>query len=100
MDASFERLRGRGAFVVSSSFTAAQGGYVGVTTLVSGRGAECVMRCPRSWPSRSVKVVADGGTGAVALRWRDGGAFFSFATEAGTRYTLSGGGGQQHVMAV
>lgn len=95
MDASFERLRGRGAFVVSSSFTAAEGGHVGVTTLVSERGTECVMRRPSSWPRSSVKVVASDGGGAVVVAWRDGSAFFSFATTAGTRYTLSGGRNQR-----
>ena len=46
MDASFERLRGRGAFVVSSSL---RGGVVGNTTVVSQRGGRCVVRRPRSW---------------------------------------------------
>ena len=41
MDASFTRLPGRGAFVVSSSFDKATKS-VGATTIASGRGGDCV----------------------------------------------------------
>ena len=88
MDASFERLRGRGAFVVTSSFTK---GVVGVTTIVSERGATCVMRRPSSWSKSSVKVRDLQANKNVVVVWERGGDdYFSFTTAAGSRYTLSG----------
>ena len=50
-DASFRRLRGRGAFIVSSSVV---GGKVGATTIVSERGARCTLRRPLSWRKSTV----------------------------------------------
>ena len=88
MDASFSRLRGRGAFIVSSSFDKATKS-VGVTTIESGRGEDCVLRRPQSWSRAALKVTASGGGGAVALQWfGDGDAFFSFPTATGATYTL------------
>ena len=85
MDASFERLRGRGAFIVSSALAK---GKVGETTIVSERGGRCVLRRPASWPEPAVAVTLAGRK--VALSWLGGGAYFAFETEAGARYTLSG----------
>jgi hypothetical protein len=88
MDASFTRLRGRGAFVVSSSFDKATK-TVGVTTIVSGRGEDCVMRLPQSWSKSKLKVLV--AAGAVArVEWSGADRFFSFKTEKGESYTLSG----------
>ena len=87
MSASFTRLRGRGAFIVSSSITK---GVVGGTTLVSNRGETCVIRRPQSWSKAAVKVVAEGSP--VEVRW-EGAAdaeFFSFLTTKGQTYTLTG----------
>jgi alpha-L-fucosidase 2 len=86
-DASFERLRGRGAFIVSSSIT---NGTVGKTTIVSERGATCVMRRPASWPKPSVHVLAVATGKAVGLDWKAEDSFFSFGTAAGGVYELSG----------
>lgn len=83
-DASFRRLRGRGAFVVSSSLV---GGKVGPTTIVSERGARCTLRRPASWPKSAVTVTAV--SGRPELVWQ-GDEFFSFETVAGTSYTLVG----------
>ena len=92
MDASFSRLRGRGAFVVTSSYDKATKS-VGVTTIESGRGEDCVLRRPQSWSRSALKVTAaGGGSGAVALQWfgAGGDAFFSFPTAKGATYTLEG----------
>jgi len=92
-DASFDRLRGRGAFVVSSSVV---GGKVGRTTIVSERGARCTLRRPASWPKSAVTVTAVSEVAgkrksvAVGLTWQ-GDEFFSFDTVAATSYTLVGG---------
>jgi hypothetical protein len=86
-DASFTRLRARGAFVVSSSFA---NGKVGTTTIVSGRGERCVLRRPQSWPKANVKVTIAGGTSADVI-WEGGGdTFFTFGTKSGASYELSG----------
>jgi hypothetical protein len=87
MDASFERLRGRGAFVVSSSY---RDQVVQGTTVLSERGAECVVRRPSSWAQANVKVVAVSSGKEVQIAWQDGGAFFSFATLPGESYALDG----------
>ena len=109
MEASFTRLRARGAFVVSSSFSrtaaaaagggggaaaaAAGGGWkVGVTTIASERGEECVLRRPQSWSKAAVTVTTSGGK-AVRQRWSsdaDGGEYVSFDTTTGETYTLHG----------
>ena len=84
MDASFRRLRGRGALATKS---------VGVTTIESGRGEDCVLRRPQSWSRAALKVTSSGGGGgAVALKWsgEGGDAFFSFPTAKGATYTLEG----------
>lgn len=94
-DASFFRLRGRGAFVVSSSFAS---GKVGQTLLLSERGSACTFRRPQSWPKIAVSVVDDATRKTVALAWEgksgpEPGAgadiFFSFPTNAGASYTLN-----------
>lgn len=94
-DASFFRLRGRGAFVVSSSFAS---GKVGQTLLLSERGSACTFRRPQSWPKIAVSVVDDATRKTVALAWEgksgpEPGAgadiFFSFPTTAGASYTLN-----------
>jgi len=98
MEASFTRLRARGAFVVSSSFSrtaaaAAGGGWkVGVTTIASERGEECVLRRPQSWSKAAVTVTTSGGK-VVRQRWSsdaEGGEYVSFDTTAGETYTLHG----------
>ena len=105
MDASFTKLRGRGAFLVSSSFVKGVG--VGTTTILSERGEICVLRRPQSWAKAKVRVVTAAAVGAVAaaaarapgmpmvvvrISWSgEGGAeFFSFKTAAGMSYTLTG----------
>ena len=98
MEASFTRLRARGAFVVSSSFSrnaaaAAGGGWkVGVTTIASERGEECVLRRPQSWSKAAITVTTSGGK-VVRQRWSsdaEGGEYVSFDTTAGETYTLHG----------
>jgi hypothetical protein len=101
-DASFSRLRGRGAFIVSSSVV---GGRVGATTIASERGAQCTLRRPQSWPksvvsvSVSVAVASEEEVRAtaeqkkVALTWEGGvlcDDFFSFSTTVGSIYKLVG----------
>lgn len=87
MDASFARLRARGAFVVTSSFEAHTGG-VGITTIVSERGERCILRRPLSWPRASVTVRHDGSP--VDVEWVGGDAFLAFDTQPGMSYTLAG----------
>ena len=90
MDASFQRLRGRGAFIVSSSFSKSSG--VGTTTLVSNRGAPCTVRRPASWDKSSVAVTSSPTGSVVRLAWQgaQNSEFFSFQTQAGQIYTLTG----------
>lgn len=83
MDASFERLRGRGAFIISSSFAK---GVVGPTTIVSERGVDCVVRRPESWPKPSVCVTY--AEKKVTMSWQ-GDDFFSFKTVPGGVYKIS-----------
>lgn len=109
MTASFTRLRARGAFVVSSSFsrtnshvdsvTSGTGGVstgvgwkVGVTTILSERGEECVLRRPQSWSKAALAVTAQSTGAAVPIQWSGAGGaeFASFPTTAGETYTLRG----------
>jgi hypothetical protein len=94
MDASFTRLRGRGAYLVSSSY--AKGVGVKATTILSERGGRCVLRRPSSWIKAKVRVQVDSGSSergldVVPLEWEGGDAFFAFATRAGLSYSLGGG---------
>ena len=91
MDASFTRLRGRGAFIVSSSFSKASKS-VGITTIESRRGGRCVLRRPQSWSKAALKVKGGAAGKAVDVTWfgRGGDEFFSFATSKGVTYTLRG----------
>lgn len=98
-DASFSRLRGRGAFIVSSSVA---GGRVGATTIVSERGGKCTLRRPQSWPKSAIAIsvtIAEETSGKaiekkkVVLTWEGGvlhDEFFSFVTTAGGVYSLTG----------
>ena len=86
MDASFRRLRGRGAFLVSSAL---RGGVVLNTTVVSEQGLPCTFRSPESWAKRKV-AVTDVATGsAKRLVWQ-GNTFFTFATDKGAEYLVRG----------
>ena len=87
--ASFRRLRGRGAFLVSSSIDTQ--GVVGGTTVVSMRGERLMMRRPQSWPKNAVTVRAIDGVGVV-LSWfgKMEEEFFAFETKVGTTYRLEG----------
>ena len=96
MDASFTRLRGRGAYLVSSSY--AKGVGVKATTILSERGGRCVLRRPSSWIKAKVRVRVVSGSSergldldVVPLEWEGGDAFFAFATRAGLSYSLDGG---------
>eukprot|EP01050_Picozoa_sp_SAG11_P014936 SAG11_NODE_1888_length_4115_cov_2.442480_3_plen_298_part_00 len=94
MEAAFTKLRARGAFVVSSSFsnTAGVGGWkVGPTVVLSERGEDFVLRRPQSWAKATLAVSATAG-GAVPLHWfgAAGAEFVRFATQAGETYTLHG----------
>jgi hypothetical protein len=91
MGASFESLRGRGGFIVSSSISKGTG-VVGMTTITSARGTRCVMRRPQSWPKARIKVAEVGGSGAaVHITWTGVGAqeFLAFDTDVGNTYILS-----------
>jgi hypothetical protein len=95
MTASFTRLRARGAFVVSSSFSRAStsmGWKVGVTTILSERGESCVLRRPQSWKKAALMVTVRSTGASVRKDWFGvGGAeFVSFFTTAGETYTLHG----------
>lgn len=101
MAASFTRLRARGAFVVSSSFSRTDiagdtgvnvGWKVGVTTILSERGEECVLRRPRSWSKAAMTVTAQSTGAMVQKQWSGAGGaeFVSFLTTAGETYTLHG----------
>ena len=87
--ASFRRLRGRGAFLVTSSIDTR--GMVGDTTILSMRGERLVMRRPRSWPKDTVTVKTSDGSN-VLLSWSGSmnEEFFSFSTESGSTYRLVG----------
>ena len=104
MNAAFTKLRARGAFVVSSSYSTAVetgalsagggagSGKVGPTTILSERGVMCVVRRPQSW-SKAAVVVTVASTGAAAVvSWQGGGGaeFFSFPTASGQTYSVHG----------
>ena len=109
MDASFVRLRARGAFIVTSSYSSAIRA-VGVTTIASEAGSYCWVRKPASWSKSRLKIVetvasidssssssshgegddTDTEEGVVPIEWQNGNAFFGFNTAAGKIYTLIG----------
>ncbi len=78
LDARFETLRARGAFLVSAAL---EGGAIGSVRIVSERGRPCTVLNP--WPGSAVRVVR-GGRRAETLR----GERFTFATRAGGKVTL------------
>ena len=88
--ASFRRLRGRGAFLVSSYIDPQ--GMVGATTVTSMRGEQLTVRRPQSWPKGTVHVTSDNGV-AIVLSWSGklGDEFFAFMTKSGCTYRLVGG---------
>ena len=87
---------GRGAFVVSSSYTGSKGGnggragVVGATTIVSERGSPCTLRRPQSWPKGRIAVKETPSGRTVPVTWTGEGAaeFFAFETTAGATYLL------------
>lgn len=104
MDASFVRLRARGAFIVTSSYSSAIK-VVGVTTIASEAGSYCWVRKPASWSKSRLTIVetvasidssshggddTDTEEGVVPIEWQNGDAFFGFNTAAGKIYTLIG----------
>jgi hypothetical protein len=79
-DGSFTRLRAKGAFLVSA---AQAGGKVGPVTLGSEAGG--TVRIKNPWPTGAVSVT----TGGTAVPFTNSGGVISFATTAGTSYTVS-----------
>ena len=86
MDASFTRLRGRGAFIVTLLFNTGVG--VGVATILGERGSRCVLRRPQSWSKAKVVVLSGGASAAVD--WEGGDVFFAFDTKPGHSCMLTG----------
>ena len=80
-DAAFTRLRAKGAFVVSAAQT---GGKVSPLTLTSTAGGTVKILNP--WKSGTVGVTTAGGT---AVPFTNSGGTISFATTAGTTYTVT-----------
>jgi hypothetical protein len=80
-NASFTRLRAKGAFLVSAAIS---GGTVSPVTLTSTAGGTVRLKNP--WTSGTVSVTAsDGGT----VSFTTSGGVISFATTAGTTYTIA-----------
>ena len=80
-DASFTRLRAKGAFLVSAALT---GGKVGPVTLTSTAGGTVKILNP--WRTGTVSVTtANGGTVSVT----NSGGVIGFPTTAGTTYTVT-----------
>lgn len=86
--ASFKRLRGRGAFLVSSSIDVR--GVVGATTVTSMRGERLVVRRPQSWSKAALAVTSVNGAN-VLLSWsgKMDEEFFSFITKKGSTYSFT-----------
>jgi hypothetical protein len=80
-DASFTRLRAKGAFLVSAALA---GGKVGPVTLTSTVGGQVRILDP--WRTGGVSVTAADGSTVSAT---DSGGVISFATTAGTTYTVA-----------
>lgn len=78
--ASFTRLRTKGAFLVSAAY---DGSEVQPIELLSEKGCPCTFTNP--WPGQDVTVTA----GGVAQPLTQDGDRFTFATTAGTTYTIS-----------
>lgn len=83
----FHRLRGKGAFVVSSSWNNVTMS-VGDTTLESEVGGPATLAYP--YMLAAVRVIDDGGE-AVSTSWKPGASIFRFATQAGTNYSIAAG---------
>jgi glycosyl hydrolase family 95 len=80
-DASFTRLRAKGAFVVSAAIA---GGKVSPVTLSSDVGGTVKIKNP--WSSGTVSVTTSAGT---AVPFTNSGGVISFATTAGTSYQVT-----------
>ncbi len=80
-NASFTRLRAKGAFVVTAAQT---GGKVGPVTLTSTVGG--TLRLKNPWGSGTVSVTTLDGT---AVPFTNSGGVISFATTAGTSYQVT-----------
>jgi hypothetical protein len=79
-DASFTRLRAKGAFLVSA---AQAGGKVGPVTLSSDAGGTVKIKSP--WSGGTVSVTRDG----TAVPFTNSGGVISFATMAGASYQVT-----------
>jgi hypothetical protein len=87
-DASFTRLRAKGAFVVSSRLV---GGRVRSATITSERGGTVRLLDP--WPGSRLRVVrtADDEDGGRPVRFSSSGGVISFETKPGATYRVTRG---------
>ena len=85
---AFQRLRAKGAFVVSATMSSS--GII-AAEIESERGTRCVVALPAGATAQSTRVV-DGDGAKVELSWDrlpgSGRSAFVFATEAGGHYGL------------
>lgn len=84
-DASFTRLRAKGAFLVSSDLS---NGKVGFIDIAAVRGGELVIQSP--WGTQSVRVAAIGKAGGSTLK-PDAQGRITLMTKPGERYRLAAG---------
>jgi hypothetical protein len=85
-NASFKRLRAKGAFLVSADFT---NGTTGPVDIVSEKGATARIRNP--WPQAAPTVYETDADGAITVRAVTASVndtLITFATEPGTRYRI------------
>ncbi len=87
-NASFTRLRAKGAFTVSAAIA---GGVVGPVTLASDVGGTVRLKSPWSTGTVSVQVLDASGNPAGAVSFTNSGGVVSFATTAGDSYQVSNG---------
>ncbi|MGN1346999.1 MAG: glycosyl hydrolase family 95 catalytic domain-containing protein, partial [Eubacteriales bacterium] len=81
-DASFDKLRGYGAFVVSAEL---KNGVIGDIEMFSEKGRPCSVLCP--WES-GMTVLANGTAISCETKTARDGVVYTFATEAGKSYIL------------
>ena len=82
-DASFKRLRARGAFLVSSEF---RNGAVQGVEIFSEKGKVCRIRCP--WKGKQARVLKISPAGGTEILYKTDGDILEFPTESGGIYRL------------
>jgi len=95
-DASFTRLRAKGAFLVTAAQT---GGNVGPVVLTSTVGGTAKVKSPWKTGTVSVTALDANGNPAGSVPFTNSGGVISFATTAGTAYQISSTGAAKQAAA-